>query len=125
MRNHEKHDEWSGIVEEWGRSGQKQKEFCASRGIAYSTFCYWKKQLEAEGRGAVDKDIKAVEVAHISPGGIWGRRWPSAGIEVDTQGIEIQIPGSDAKVTIVGRLSIEVVGRIIAACAEDGDRARA
>jgi len=32
-------------MEQYKASGLKQRTFCEQHGIAYSTFCYWRKQL--------------------------------------------------------------------------------
>ena len=39
---------WQGIVREWERSGQTQREFCRLRGINGGTFSWWKRQLAAQ-----------------------------------------------------------------------------
>lgn len=39
-------------MEEFARSGQTQKEFSASRGIARPTFNYWLRKLKDENGGA-------------------------------------------------------------------------
>jgi len=36
---------WKKRVGQWGRSGQSQREFCAKRGLALSTFQWWRAKL--------------------------------------------------------------------------------
>ena len=50
-----------GVVEEYAKSGQKRREFCQRRGIALTTFDYWRREL-----GAKPKLVK-VEVAPLEP----------------------------------------------------------
>lgn len=39
--------EWQRLMKEFETSGETQRAFCESRGIAYSTFCYWRRRLRA------------------------------------------------------------------------------
>lgn len=43
-----KHDYWQQQIKTWKRSGLSQKQYCRSRSLALSTFCYWKKKLNNE-----------------------------------------------------------------------------
>jgi hypothetical protein len=36
---------WSGRIEQWKRSGETQREFCAARSIALSSFRWWRARL--------------------------------------------------------------------------------
>jgi hypothetical protein len=36
---------WQDLVDQWSRSGQTQAAFCRERGITYSSFLWWKRQL--------------------------------------------------------------------------------
>jgi len=38
--------DWIKIITEWEKSSEKQKAFCRTRNITYSTFFYWYKQLK-------------------------------------------------------------------------------
>lgn len=40
-----KRDYWQQQIKTWKRSGLSQKQYCRSRSLALSTFCYWKKRL--------------------------------------------------------------------------------
>ena len=37
--------EWGHLLASYEASSQTQREFCAEHGIAYSSFCYWRKRL--------------------------------------------------------------------------------
>lgn len=42
---------WKKFIGQWERSGRSQREFCAKRGVALSTFQWWRtKLLRAEAR---------------------------------------------------------------------------
>jgi len=36
---------WEQLMAQYEASGLKQRTFCEQHGLAYSTFCYWRKQL--------------------------------------------------------------------------------
>ena len=36
---------WEQLMAQYEASGLKQRVFCEQYGLAYSTFCYWRKQL--------------------------------------------------------------------------------
>lgn len=37
--------EWEQLIATYEQDNLIQREFCAQKGLAYSTFCYWRKQL--------------------------------------------------------------------------------
>ncbi|MDT0499334.1 hypothetical protein RM530_18505, partial [Algiphilus sp. W345] len=39
--------DWRRLIEEWAQSGQSQEAFCASRGLALSSLCNWRRKLKA------------------------------------------------------------------------------
>ena len=39
------HADWERLMEQYNASGLTQRIFCEQYGLAYSTFCYWRKQL--------------------------------------------------------------------------------
>ena len=44
--HHQTKDEyWQKQISDWKASGLNQKEFCLSRSLALSTFCYWKSKI--------------------------------------------------------------------------------
>jgi len=41
-----KREWWEKRIEQWQRSGQSQRVFCAQRGLALSTFQWWRRQAK-------------------------------------------------------------------------------
>jgi putative transposase len=37
--------DWEALMARYEISGLTQREFCAQQGLAYSSFCYWRKRL--------------------------------------------------------------------------------
>ena len=37
--------DWEHLMTQYAASGLKQRVFCEQHALAYSTFCYWRKQL--------------------------------------------------------------------------------
>ena len=37
--------DWEQLMEQYESGGLKQRAFCEQHGLAYSTFCYWRKRL--------------------------------------------------------------------------------
>ena len=45
-RHHKTRNEyWQKQIADWKASGLSQKQFCLSRSLALSTFCYWKSKI--------------------------------------------------------------------------------
>jgi hypothetical protein len=42
----DKRGQWEKRIAEWQRSGQSQKAFCVQRGLALSTFQWWRRQAK-------------------------------------------------------------------------------
>lgn len=42
--------EMKALLEEFSRSGQRRRKFCEARGIALTTFDYWRRELAASPR---------------------------------------------------------------------------
>ena len=42
---HRSRADWEQLMEQYKASGLKQRTFCEQHGLAYSTFCYWRKRL--------------------------------------------------------------------------------
>ncbi|MDT0499183.1 hypothetical protein RM530_17710 [Algiphilus sp. W345] len=40
--------DWRHLIQEWKQSGQSQAVFCASRGLALSSLCNWRRKLKSE-----------------------------------------------------------------------------
>lgn len=49
MGRQSRREERSAVVERYLRSGQKQRDFCESEGVATSTLQYWLKRSREEG----------------------------------------------------------------------------
>ncbi len=70
--------DWPAVFEEFGRSGQTVRSFCASRGIREGLFYGWRKRLsvcpsEATGQGFVELSVGAGEAfsgVALSAGGL-------------------------------------------------------
>ncbi len=43
--NETKEEYWQKQIGDWKVSGLNQKQFCLSRSLALSTFCYWKSKI--------------------------------------------------------------------------------
>ena len=126
MRSQARREEWTEILRGWKESGQNQRSYCVTRGIAYSTFCYWNRELREEGARAGGLDaVRAIEVGGMLSARRMAELGPSTLPEMDTQGIVIRVTGFEATVTITGRVGLEVVGRILEACEGNGSHARA
>jgi len=39
--------EWESLMERFEAGGLSQRAFCAQEGVAYSSFCYWRRKLRA------------------------------------------------------------------------------
>lgn len=65
---------WRKRVGQWERSGQSQREFCAKRGLALSTFQWWRGKLQrAEAPGTAAPFVPLTLSAPV----------PAAAIEVE------------------------------------------
>jgi len=125
-KDRSKREGWQSIIDGWVTSGQSQKAYCASRGIVYSTFCYWNRRLQLNLQGKDgDQPLRAIEVRRLPHLGTPTGRSPAPRLDLETQGIVIRLACCDANVTIAGRLSIDLVGRIMAACEGIIEHARA
>lgn len=107
---------WSQFLQEWRDSGCSQKEFCQQKGISYSTFQYWRRKEKENDRNGTSNDIlHAVEVSSTLK-----RTGASLIMEFESHGIVVSVFGSDATVTVNGRINLEQFERIIAACSPSG-----
>jgi hypothetical protein len=127
MSTNEKRDHWGKIIAAWRESGQTQRAYCAERGLSYSNFCYWRRVSGRGGNGCSDEGIRAIEITRspMDSSGSGNAPGPSPTLELDTQGIVLALPGSDATITIVGRMSLGDLGRLMAACAGSTGHAQA
>lgn len=46
--NRRSRDEWKRLMAAYEASDLTQRAFCAEQGLAYSTFCYWRRRLRQE-----------------------------------------------------------------------------
>jgi putative transposase len=61
-------EQWRQVIAEQADSGLSQSAFCAERGIAYSTFTFWKRKLrEAGSPGDGARGMEFVELAPLEP----------------------------------------------------------
>jgi len=66
------------VVEEYEKSGQRRGAFCGQRGIALTTFDYWRRELGAKPR-IVKVEVSASEpVGHFTLAFSNGRRIESS-----------------------------------------------
>jgi hypothetical protein len=64
----ERSAEMRRVLEEYGASGLKRREFCQQRGIALTTFDYWRRQHAAKPRKQAHRPrLVAVKVANSEP----------------------------------------------------------
>ena len=54
--------EWEQLMAGYEAGDVTQREFCAQQGLAYSSFCYWRKQLRTATR---DEAASLVELAAL------------------------------------------------------------
>jgi hypothetical protein len=124
MQRRQTRDQWKGSIRDWQGSGQSQRQYCTQRDLSYSAFRSWRRKFKtgtvSEGAKA---HVRAVEVARIEMRPLHSAHQMTM-MELDTRGIVIPIFGSTATVTIVGRVSLGRLGRIITACEGNGDHAQ-
>jgi len=125
MKAQPKRVQWKGIIEDWQVSGKSQKAYCRHKGYVYSTFCYWNRRLQQDILGERTEDrLCAVEVGRFPLALIGISDVPEKRVDMDTQGIVISLADCDATVTVAGRISIEALGRVFAACEGNANHAR-
>ena len=87
---------WSGRIEQWKRSGETQREFCAMRSIALSTFQWWRARL---GTGKVSRQEAQSLFVPLPVANEW---IPVAGVvEVELRsGTRVRFEGEAARVAV-------------------------
>jgi len=61
---------WAQLMAAYEAGDQTQRAFCAEHGVAYSTFCYWRRRVrEAEPTDAAAPTL--VELPVLSGSGTW------------------------------------------------------
>ena len=91
-------EEWGEVLSDWRRSGESQRGYCRSKGIAFSSFTYWKRKLEVVG-----EECLMVRVGSLAQA-------PSL---VDRTAVTVRAGG--VEVELRGQISEELVGRIVRA----------
>ena len=62
-----KRDFWQKQIKSWKRSGLSQKQYCRSRSLALSTFCYWKRRLSNQQPATPKFYPLAIPVSPLEP----------------------------------------------------------
>jgi putative transposase len=47
--------QWESLVARQAAGSLTQRAFCARHGVAYASFCHWKRRLREEGAGADER----------------------------------------------------------------------
>lgn len=55
--------EWERLMARFDASGLTQRAFCMEQGVAYSSFCYWRKQLRSPA--AVESQAPLIELSTL------------------------------------------------------------
>ncbi|HSH85341.1 MAG TPA: IS66 family insertion sequence element accessory protein TnpB [Guyparkeria sp.] len=63
---------WRQLMAAYEASDQTQRAFCAEHGVAYSTFCYWRRRLRETGTADAGAPAPTlVELPMLSGSGGW------------------------------------------------------
>lgn len=117
MQGREKLEYWKRTIEDWQDSGCSQKKFCIQKQISYSTFLYWRhKELDRTQAEYLQDSIRAIEVSPV----LKCTRYPIS-MELESHGIVIAVEGTDATVTVNGRINLERLERIMVSCGSAND----
>ena len=90
---------WKKHVSEWERSGQTQQAFCAKRGLAVSTFQWWRAKLR--------RSEPVVSAAPFLPLAL-NTSGPSAGAVIE---VELR---SKTRLRLEGEAALRAVDRLVA-----------
>ncbi|MGO8692657.1 MAG: IS66 family insertion sequence element accessory protein TnpA [Rectinemataceae bacterium] len=119
MEQQKKRDCWEGIIREWPESGLSQREYCLRQSLSYSTFRYWYRSLgSGNAKAEASRRVRAIEVSKKAMKPQSAAMNPVASGEVETDKIVIEILGTEATVTISGRMSLTCLSRIMSAFKE-------
>ena len=78
--------DWEQLMARYEASEVSQRAFCAQHGLAYSSFCYWRKQL----RAAVSAEAGVPALVELSMG--HSSTTPSWRVELDLgQGVVLRV----------------------------------
>jgi hypothetical protein len=101
---------WTEQVERWEIEGGSRKVFCEEHGVGYGSFLTWCKRLRPDGTTLDNSDtLTCVEVT------------PRFGNDIDDDRLMMEsatltINGSDAQITVRGRMTMASLRRIAQAC---------
>jgi len=126
MEHENKRELWECIIREWSESGLSQRGYCLRQSLTYSAFRYWYRRL-GSGNAQTESDgrVRVFEVSQKAIKPQTATMNPVANGEVETDRIVIEIPGTEATVTISGRMSLASLSRIMSAFNEIGSHAEA
>jgi hypothetical protein len=117
-------DQWKRIIEDWQGGGKSQRQYCSQKGLVYSAFRYWFRKLaKGSANDGNEGPVQAIEISKTKLLRPWAMARATAKPTINACGIVIPIVGTDAAVTLSGRLSLEKLGRIIEACETRADHA--
>jgi hypothetical protein len=126
MEQQSKRDRWEVIIRGWPESGLNQKMYCLRQSLSYSAFRYWYRSLGSRSMlSKANSRVSAVEVSRTAAKPWAIARNPAANVEIETDKIVIKIPGTEATVTISGRMSLASLSRIMNAFDGLGGHAKA
>jgi transposase-like protein len=82
--NRRGHVQWEQLIARYEAGNASQREFCAQHGVAYSSFCYWRKRLRASSTAEV---VPLVEL-----GALASSEQPPWRVEIDLgQGVVLRV----------------------------------
>ena len=101
---------WTDQVEHWEMEGSNRKTFCKENGIGYASFLSWCKRLRPDGT-TLDQSgtLTCVEVTNRVADDI-------ADDQLVIESSVLTINGSDAQITVQGRMTMASLRRIALAC---------
>ena len=103
--------EWETLVRQFQQSGMTQKEFCETYDIKYPTLSYWVRKIHRMDRGEDSLSIVELAMPPLAPFG--GELFSTV---IQTEGITLELPGSNGSLRITGSISLEQLGKLIQAC---------
>ncbi|AHC13782.1 hypothetical protein L21SP2_2073 [Salinispira pacifica] len=106
-------EQWRELVEEFYSSDtSSRKSFCQENDISYSAFGYWDRKLNGPAVQEPE-ELQCVELPSLGDLRTLGRMEE---YELYTEGLYMDVPGSDSRVHVRGRISLSRLTRIAAAC---------
>lgn len=110
MTTVERIEYWTELVERWEMEGDSRKTFCDEHGIGYASFLSWCKRLRPDGITLDNSDtLTCVEVTNQFSNDTDDDR-------VMIESATLTINGSNAQITVRGRMTMASLRRIAQAC---------